>query len=385
MIAKSIKGGSPEEIKSALNNAMANGYQPNVAVTFLSIKQDRKAICDILKQENIDILGATSCGEFINGHNSEGEAAILLLSLNPEAYTILSEEVKNSSVGDAAVNISKKALQEFKNPAFVICSTGVTSSAEFFDGESLIRGFEQVIGPNMTVFGGMAGDDATFSGTYVFTHEMEGDHTIATLVLDQDKVSLYGLANSGWNPVGITRTVTKCDGNIIYTIDGKPALDMGLKYLGETNLPSGDKYLLFEEYGLYYPFQIERENRSPSMITLVSIMKEEQALVCDFPVAEGTEFKFSTPPEFDIVERVLDEARELKEEQQAEADALLIFSCAGRVNSQGPMAQQENEGLSEIWNVPMAGMFSNAELARATGGNLEMHNLTTCCVAMKEK
>jgi hypothetical protein len=33
----------------------------------------------------------------------------------------------------------------------------------------------------------------------------------------------------------------------------------------------------------------------------------------------------------------------------------------------------------------MAGMFSNAELARAAGGNLEIHNLTACVVALKEK
>lgn len=37
------------------------------------------------------------------------------------------------------------------------------------------------------------------------------------------------------------------------------------------------------------------------------------------------------------------------------------------------------------WDVPMAGMFSTAELARATIGNLEMHNLTTCCAALKER
>jgi hypothetical protein len=48
------------------------------------------------------------------------------------------------------------------------------------------------------------------------------------------------------------------------------------------------------------------------------------------------------------------------------------------------MIQQEMEGLKDIWNVPMAGFFSNAELARATGGNLEMHNLTTCCIVLKE-
>jgi hypothetical protein len=33
----------------------------------------------------------------------------------------------------------------------------------------------------------------------------------------------------------------------------------------------------------------------------------------------------------------------------------------------------------------MAGMFSNAELARATGRDLEMHNLTAGVVALKEK
>jgi len=46
---------------------------------------------------------------------------------------------------------------------------------------------------------------------------------------------------------------------------------------------------------------------------------------------------------------------------------------------------EELEGVRKVWDVPMAGMFSNAELARATDGNLEMHNLTTCCVAIKEK
>ena len=75
----------------------------------------------------------------------------------------------------------------------------------------------------------------------------------------------------------------------------------------------------------------------------------------------------------------------MKATQMPEADALIIFICAGRILSFGPMMNMEIEGLKNIWNVPMLGMFSNAELARATGGNLEMHNLTTCCVALKEK
>ena len=46
---------------------------------------------------------------------------------------------------------------------------------------------------------------------------------------------------------------------------------------------------------------------------------------------------------------------------------------------------EEIDGVRKVWDVPMTGMFSTAELARATNGNLEMHNLTTCCVVLKER
>lgn len=47
--------------------------------------------------------------------------------------------------------------------------------------------------------------------------------------------------------------------------------------------------------------------------------------------------------------------------------------------------KMEIEGIQNVWNAPMAGMFSMAELGRSTGGNLEMHNMTTCVVTLKEK
>ena len=85
------------------------------------------------------------------------------------------------------------------------------------------------------------------------------------------------------------------------------------------------------------------------------------------------------------MQKVIHAAEELKATEMPEADALVVFSCAGRIVALGPMMSEEIEGVKNVWNVPMVGMFSNAELARATGGNLEMHNLTTCCVALKEK
>ena len=60
MKAKSIKGNSPEVIKSALQECMTDGFKPTIAIVFISIKQDRKAVCEILQKEGIDVLGATS-------------------------------------------------------------------------------------------------------------------------------------------------------------------------------------------------------------------------------------------------------------------------------------------------------------------------------------
>ena len=55
MKAKSIKGKSPEEIQSALQRSMADGYKPTLAIVFISIKQDRKAVYEILWKERIDV------------------------------------------------------------------------------------------------------------------------------------------------------------------------------------------------------------------------------------------------------------------------------------------------------------------------------------------
>jgi hypothetical protein len=49
------------------------------------------------------------------------------------------------------------------------------------------------------------------------------------------------------------------------------------------------------------------------------------------------------------------------------------------------LSVKQMEGIRKVWDVPIAGMFSNAEMARATNGSLEMHAFTACSVVLKEK
>ena len=130
MRAKSIHGKSVADIQSALNHSMDDGYKPTLAIVFISIKQDRNAICNLLDSKNIDVFGATSCGEFIDGYQSEGEIAILLLELSKEHYTILFEAFENNSLEKITSNLAKAASNKFKNPSLIICSTGINKKGE---------------------------------------------------------------------------------------------------------------------------------------------------------------------------------------------------------------------------------------------------------------
>ena len=207
----------------------------------------------------------------------------------------------------------------------------------------------------------------------------------ASLVLDESKIELHGLAYSGWKPMGVARTATKSEGNLIYTIDDRPALEMYLHYLGHEISSTDDQVDFFDKIGVHYPFQIERKNREPKMCNPIGYDREKQALVCESDVVQGSRIRFSTPPDFDIIETVIGKADELKKDHKAEADALLIFSCAGRLSALGPMAQEENEGLHKVWNAPMAGFYTYGEYGKGLNGKHEFHSTTCSWVAMKEK
>ena len=379
MKAKSIKGKSPEEIKSALEKSMAEGFKPTLAIVFLWVKMDRMAISEVLDQHGIAVFGATTSGEFIDEVTEKESVVILLLDMNPDYFHIYFEEYPEKNYRETAGAISRKAKDRFGKPAFLISGSHLET-----DAEQLLFGFQDVVGMDVNVYGGMASDDYTFTEQFVFTNGKESKQGIVSLALNEDKILIKGKATCGWKAVGTEKTVTKSEGNHVFTVDDIPVLDLTVKYGGLENVSPENSGLLLE-IAANLPLQLQREKGDPVMRPGVVVDWNDRSFYTSGSVPQGAKVRFSIPPDFDVMEKVIQGAQELKEQEMPEADALIVFSCAGRIMAFGPMMNMEIEGLKQVWNVPMAGMFSNAELARATGGNLEMHNLTTCCVVLKEK
>jgi len=364
---------------------MEDGYRPTVAFVFISIKQDRKAVCEILDNEGIDIIGATSAGEFTDEQQSEGGTAILLLDISRDNYTILFEDIGQRNLEDVTANLAQKAFQKFRKSALILCSTLFSKAGTMIDGNTLVKSIESAFGSDIIMFGGMAGDDITFTGTFVFTHEEETDNGLVVLVLNEEKISLHGVAISGWKPIGVVRTVTKSEGNLVYTIDDHPALEIYLRFLGKDVATAEDQVKFFDSITVHYPFLIEREGLEPKICGAVGYDKEKKALICESNLFQGSRFRFSTPPDFEIIDTVINKAQKMKTATHSDADALLIFSCAGRLSTLGPMAEQENEGLTDVWKVPMAGFYTYGEFGKGLDGKHEFHSTTNSWVALKEK
>lgn len=384
MKAKSIHGSTFEALKRELEKSMVADFHPTLAIVFTSIHQDRKALCELLSSHGIDIVGLTSCGEFMDTNHSNGETVMLLLEMPRSYFTILFEEVGGQTFQEAVTSLTRQTNEAFANSAMILCSSGFNSKGEYFDGEGLVGFLKKHLKPDTPFFGGMAGDDRTLSGSYVFTKGQDSDCAVMALVLDADKVQLQGIAITGWKKMGIARTVTRSEGNLLYTIDDLPAVDMYLKYLGRKDRTGDKEYRVLDELSMHYPFITPRDNGETVLRTPLKIDHAENALVIDVEMPTGTKFWFSMPPDFDIVDHILENASQMKAATRMEADALLIFSCAGRVDVLGPLIHSENEGLQKIWDTPMAGFFTYGEYGPDPSGHQEFHSGACCWVAMQE-
>lgn len=379
MKARSFSVDSPDDVAGALEEAVADGFSPTVAFTFVSNEWDRSALCEPFSSRGIDVFGATTYGEFVEGAFTLGSASVLLTDLSPDDYQIIGRELTPESEMDVAAEMARDAARSFENPVFLILVSHVETAVE-----DVVLGIESVVGEEAGIFGAVAAMKSDTTDNFVFTSDAAMSRGILMMVLDGNSVSVSGVATCGWKPVGPLKTVTRSDGMWVHEIDGEPALDLMLKYSGVCTREELTPEIFFDEFAMTLPPQLIREEGDPVMRPSIVYDDDTNSVMCNGRVPEGSKIRFSLPPEDDVIDAVIDACRAMKEERAPEADAILYFSCVGRRLSMGPLMKREINSVRRMWNAPLAGFFSLGEIARVTGGRNELNNLTSCCVVLKE-
>jgi hypothetical protein len=378
MLAKSIKAKSFSEIQIALADSLADGYKPTLALVFMCINHDINPLINLLNETGIAVFGATTSAEFTDeGVETEG-IAILLLDINPAYFKIVLKDFSTGSVYESASETGEFGKNTYANPAFIISSANYLIPAD-----DIISGLVDKAGEDVIIMGGMAGEPVNFTGI-VFTNDSSSSNGLISLILDQDKISLKGMAVSGWKSVGTKKIITKSEGSWIHSIDNMPASEVLKKFLGN-DIISDDKSEGIVKLNMNYPLQFERPGGSPMMLPFLLFNSFDQSVMIAGTAKEGAAFRFSLPPDFEVIDMVIESSRIIKERELSEADALIVFSCVGRLSSLGPMSTMELEGLASTWDKPMCGFFSLGEFGRIADGNPEFHGTTVSWMALKEK
>ena len=378
MKAKSITANSVEAIQSSLQQVIADGFSPTLAIVFTSLKHEWQHVQFLLNNKGIAVFGATTATEFTENGIGDTGITLLLLDIDTNYFKIVLKDSDQSSLYEAASGIAATALDSFFNPAFILLAPHTKTP-----GDDIIKGIMKHAGEDVTIIGGIAGDTIKLEGTVFTNHESTGNG-ILCLVLDQDKIEVKGIAISGWKPLGTEKKVTKSEGLWVHTIDDQPAMDIVEKYIGNESLSENNADNIVK-LNTTYPLQVTRNGSSPAMIPTLYFNKETRAVMCGQPLTTGTTFRFSLPPDFDVIDSVIESSRSVKENHLPTADALIVFSCVGRYETLGPMMSEEIEGLAGTWNKPMAGFFSLGEFGSVAGGKPEFHGTTCSWVALKEK
>ncbi len=379
MKAKSIKGNSPSEILAALDKSTSDGFKPTLAIVTLTNMENVEALQSIFDRNGIAIFGITTSQKFTEQGIESDDIVAMLLDIKPEYFSIVLNDYGESSAYEAGYQTGINGKNLFANPGFII------SPIDFrISGDELIRGLTDGAGRGVTVMGGVAGNPDDLSGI-LFTNALSSKGGVLALIIDQDKILINGLAVSGWKPVGTTKKITKSQGSWVFTIDDKPAMSVIQRFLGDEVISSEKQANGLLPSDLGYPLQFQRASGNVIMKPVLFWNTADQSIMIGGEVKEGELFRFSLPPDFDVIDKVVESTRTIKEKNMPDVDAMLIFSCVGRLGTFGPMITTEIEGLAATWSKPMLGFFSLGEFGKLDEGPCEFHGTTVSWVALKEK
>ncbi len=191
------------------------------------------------------LIGATTDGEIMDGYVSTNKTVIsFTIFETTRLKTYISNTFENYF--EAGKNLALDLIEE-ESKAIIAFIDGLSGN-----GESFLNGID-VINKNTIISGGLAGDNATFTKTYVFTKEEIFTGGVVGVSLNSPSLNVFTDYSFSWQPIGKTLQITNAKKNRVYTIDDKTAVDTYKYYLGNdigSNLP---------KVGIEFPLIIERD------------------------------------------------------------------------------------------------------------------------------
>lgn len=284
------------------------------------------------------------------------------------------EDLKNSF--DAGIALCKKLdLADLK---YVL----VISDGLKVNGSELVHGLQQCLPATTFITGGLAGDGARFGKTLVGLNESPVEGRIAAIGFYGNDLDITYGSVGGWDSFGPERLITKSEKNVLFELDGKPALDIYKLYLGEyaKELPGS---------GLLFPLSIRTNEETGSLVrTILAVNENEKSLTFAGNMPEGSYARLMKANFDRLIDGAICAAQNTMLNKISSPEFALLISCVGRKLVLNQRIEEEVEVIRSVYgnDTALAGFYSYGEIS--PGFNFmkcELHNQTMTITTLTER
>ncbi len=323
------------------------------------------------------ITGCSSAGEIFGPLINDNSLSVAVVKFDKTRIQILSEIIQDSKASfQTGVQLAKRLIKEDLKTILVL-SEGLN-----VNGSELVKGFNDSLPNNVVVTGGLSGDGSAFKRTWVISNGKPVTNTVVAVGLYGKDLKVGHGSKGGWDSFGPERHITRSVGNVLYELDGKPALELYKEYLGERaeGLPAT---------GLLFPLTIRKNSNDEAQLvrTILAVDEKDHSLTFAGDVPTGYLAKLMRA-NFDRLVTGANEAALTAKNGIAENGPTLAIaiSCVGRRLLLGERTEEETEATLDMLpkGTAQVGFYSYGELSPYGTGNCDLHNQTMTLTTYQE-
>jgi hypothetical protein len=323
-----------------------------------------------------EILMNSTSGEIIDTQVNDDTISLTAIRFDKTKFTSQSINISDfSNSMEAGKIISDKFPHEGLSNILVI------SDGQMVNGSDLVTGLQSTLPKNVVVTGGLAGDGSRFQKTLVGLNEQPTEGKIIAVGFYGNNLTVSHGSMGGWDPFGPERLVTKSSANVLFELDGQPALSVYKKYLGEYSDELPGSALLF-------PLSVKLNDSDESVVrTILSINEDDQSLTFAGNIPVGSYARLMKANFDRLIEGASNAAMNSLQKLE-KPDLAILISCVGRKLVLNQRIEEEVEVIRDILGKTTAitGFYSYGEISPNKGFmNCELHNQTMTITTMSEK
>ncbi|MDC9822443.1 FIST N-terminal domain-containing protein [Devosia sp. ZB163] len=328
------------------------------------------------------VLGCSTGGQLSGLDVSDDRLSAVAIAFDDTHLRAATAPIEGAAGSRAAGAAIGEALKARNLAGVFVLSDGIN-----VNGSALVEGIAGEVGSHVPVSGGLAGDGEAFVATLVGCNGPPVSGQVAAIGFYGGAIRLgYGSAG-GWDVFGPTRRITRSVGNVLFEVDGKPALDLYKLYLGpedSQNLPGS---------ALLFPLRIFNSRRPEEGVvrTIVAVDHKAASMTFAGDMPEGWSAQLMRGS-FDRLSAGAAKATHLavtgaRLQQDTPSVAIFVSSVGRRLLMGQRIADEIEAANSELTpNCLSVGFYSYGEFSpNEVSGFAQLHNQTMTVTVLAEE